>query len=354
MEASLPSPPPHRSRPRRAGRSLVAAAAASALVVGATACAGEADDAGIDTDVDTVAPGQFEATAAYLSQAADRSAAESYRIEMLLSLTGEVDESAPPFMSGTVDGDSYHYVMDMGPMFDQMADAFGESLPPELADVDMSMEMAGDLEELYLRAPMYAELGDTAGAGPMADLGAIGDGWGYVDMGALGEQLPTELASAMTSQGLDPRAVLEIVQDADDVDELGSAEVRGEPVDGLSAEIALADLMRASGQDPDALAEIGGTDAVTEDAMEALYEATTTVDVWIDGDGYLARLELGWSFAELFEAMGEDPGDLDMIGLGDLEFRYAIDMFDYGATIDFEPPADVVDVTDAFAALAQV
>lgn len=147
--------------------------------------------------------------------------------------------------------------------------------------------------------------------------------------------------------------MLEILREADGVQELGTAEVRGEPADGLSAEIALADLMRASGHDPDALAEVGGFDAPPEDAMEAAYEAMTTVDVWIDPDGYLARLELGWSYAEMFAALGEDPGDLDLRGLGTLEFRYVIDMFDYGATIDVVPPTDAVDVTHVFAPLVQ-
>jgi len=51
--------------------------------------------------------------------------------------------------------------------------------------------------------------------------------------------------------------------------------------------------------------------------------------------------------------MGEDPDELAGLGVPDLHFAYAVDMFDHGTTVDFEAPDDAVDVTDAFAELVQ-
>ena len=82
-----------------------------------------------------------------------------------------------------------------------------------------------------------------------------------------------------------------------------------------------------------------------------MYDTPTTIEVWIDDDGYLRRFEFGWDMADLASALGEDPGELEGLGFGD--FRYVMDMFDYGTTVDFEAPADAVDITDAYAALAQ-
>jgi hypothetical protein len=348
---TVDTPTAHRSRDRgrRPGPALGAALAA-ALLLGASACATESGT-GAGDDADTVAAGGFEATAEYLQEAADQSTAEGYRVELLFSLDGEIDDDTPPMMTGGFEGDRYHYEMDLGTVVEQTAEAMGESLPGELDGLDMDFEMAGDAETLYLRAPMFAQMGGGAAAGPAGDLAAMGDGWGSVDLAALGDQVPADLASAMGGQGIDPQVVVAMVQEADDVTDLGDGEVRGVQVRGLSAEVTMAEMLEASGQDPVAFAELNG--GVDDGAAEALYDLTTPIDVWIDDDGYLRRMEFGYSMDEIVEAMGEDPADLTGAGLGDLDFAYALDMFDYGAELDFEAPDDAVDITDAFAALVQ-
>jgi hypothetical protein len=358
---SIPATPdtPRRRRTRRA---LGSAAAASVLLVGVAACAGESDDdAGVTTGGSAeaggstgaggagAAAGRFEATAAYLQQSAVQSEAEGYRVEMLFSMTGEVDEGADPLMSGEVDGDDYHYVMDMGVMMEEMSEGMG-GMPSGAGSLDMTMEMAGDLESFYLRAPMLAEMGPALGpeAGGLAEMG---DGWGYVDLTEMGDLLPADLASAIGTQGIDPRAVVDMIEGTDQVEDLGTSEVRGDAVHGLSTEISMTDLLEASGQDPEALAELGSQGTSTEDAVTEMYDTPTTIEIWIDDDGYLRRFEFGWEMADLASAMGADPDDLSGLGFGG--FRYVMDMYDYGATVDFEPPADAVDITDAYAALAQ-
>ena len=356
---SKPAIPDARPR-RRTRRAFGAAAAASVLLVGVSACAGESgDDAGVVTDgrgdggEDAGAAGgeigRFEATAAYLQQSAEQSTSEGYRTELLISMTGEIDETAPPFMSGSVEGAEYHYVMDMAPMMEQTAASMGQDLPAEMAALDLTMEMAGDPETMYIRAPMLAALGADAAA--PSGLAELGDGWGFVDMARLGEQLPTEAAAAMGGQGIDPRAVVEIIEGSEDVEDLGTSEVRGESVHGLSTEASMGDLLEASGQDPEALAEVAGTGG-TEEAVEALYDLQTPISVWIDDDGYLRRLEFGWDLSQIAGSMGGgEAAGTAAAALG--EIRYVMDMFDYGTTVEFEAPSDAVDVTDGFADLAQ-
>src|SRR5690606_26171159 len=112
---------------------------------------------------------------------------------------------------------------DLGPMMSEVAESMGESVPAEMAGMDLTMEMAGDADAFYLRAPMMATLG--GGAGAAGDLAAIGDGWGFVDMAALGEHVPGDVASALGAQSVYPQAVVAVVQGVDDVEEIGRAEV---------------------------------------------------------------------------------------------------------------------------------
>jgi hypothetical protein len=79
-----------------------------------------------------------------------------------------------------------------------------------------------------------------------------------------------------------------------------------------------------------------------------VYEVSTPIEVWIDEDGYLRRWVYGYSLAEIAEAMDVSAGPG-----GDMEFNFAVDMFDYGATVEFTAPADAVDLTDAYAGLIQ-
>ena len=223
-------------------------------------------------------------------------------------------------------------------------------MPAAMGSLDMTMEMAGDLETFYLRAPLFAEMGSELGP-EAAGLAEMGDGWGYVDLTAMGDLLPADLAAAIGTQGVDPRAIVDMIEGTEEVEDLGTGEVRGDAVHGLSTDISMAELLEASGQDPDALAEMGGQGAATEEATAELYDTPTTIEVWIDDDGFLRRFEFGWDIADLASALGEDPGEMRALGVGD--FRYVMDMYDYGATVDFEPPSDAVDITEAYAALAQ-
>ncbi len=342
------------TRRRPARRALASALVLPALVAG-SACADESDSSGGATDVQTI--DGFEATAVYLQQAAEQTTAEGYRVEMFFALSEEADDTVPPLMSGEVNGDEYHYVLDFGSMMDEMAGAFGDAgsaASGVLDELDTTMEMAGDPESMYIRAPMFADIAAMAGGdapGPIAGLADLGDGWGHVDMAALGDQLPSDLAAAMGGQGVDPQVVVDMIGATEGVEDLGTDEVRGTSVHGVAADVTLGDLLEASGQDPDAFADISSFG--DSSAVDTLYDITTPVEVWVDDEGYLRRMSYGWGFDDIAEAMGADAGDVAGTGMGGMHFSYVMDMFDYGSEVDFEVPADAVDITDAFAAVAE-
>jgi hypothetical protein len=353
-----------RRRARRAAATLLTL---TLLTAGAAACAQEADNGSITMEpVDNGTSGggdstgggaaDFQATTEFLKESATRTEAVSRRIEMRAALGDSVPEDTPVMMQGEVAGDQFHYRMDLGPIMDMTASMVGGGADPEdiLGDMDLTMEMIGTGDTWYIRAPMFADIGELTGGGVpgFEGLTAIGDGWGSIDVAALGDVLPGDLSSSvMGSGGVDPAALIEMVTNAEDVEDLGTDTIRDVEVHGLRAEVTMGDMLAASGQDPEALAQASGVGAAAEEMMQTLYDTPTPVEVWIDGDGYLARVTFGFSFADIFDAMGvsdELPGSMS-----DLSFAYSLDMFDYGETFSFDPPADATDVTDAFADLFQ-
>ena len=216
-------------------------------------------------------------------------------------------------------------------------------------DTDMTMETISDGDTLYIRAPFFATLGEMmpTGATPGADeLAALGDGWGSVSVAGLGEVLPEDVAASIAGQqSFNPRAAVEMMENAEGVEELGTEEIDGVTQRGLRADVTFADLIRTSGIDPETYAETDGADA--EAMMGELIDMRMPVEVWVDDDGYLRTLTYTLSMGDLIGAMDADlPGGA---GLGELDFVYAIRFADYGADFTFETPSEATDITDAFA-----
>jgi hypothetical protein len=361
-------------RPRRRARRAVASLLTlTLLTAGAAACAQEADNGSItmepvDNGTDdgggssTGGGANFQATTEFLKESATRTEDASRRIEMRVALGDSVPEDTPPMMQGEVDGDQFHYTMDLGPVMDMSASMVGGGVDAEdiLGDLDLTMEMIGTGDTWYIRAPMFADLSELAGGAGVPgfeELSALGDGWGSIDVASLGDVLPGDLSSSVLGQGgVDPTALIDMVTNAENVEDLGTDTIRDVEVHGLRAEVTMADMLEASGQDPDALAQVGGVGSDAEDMMQTLIDTPTSVEVWIDGDGYLARMTYGLSFDEIFDAMGvntDDAAGSELPSLDSLDFAYSLDMFDYGETFAFDPPADATDVTDAFAEIYQ-
>ena len=330
---------------------------ASLALIG-SACAQKADLADVTAgDVD------FEATREFVSAAAERSTGTPYRVEMTLAmdldLGGQSIDVDAPMMSGEQDGELSHMQMDMGPLMEEIGQLAppGEGIPPDVSEADLTMEIVADRQVMYLRAPMYGALADMPGTGqqpgPMGDLAAIGDRWGRVDLTELGDVLPlNDVAGAAGGQAADPRALLKLVADADDVDGLGDAEVRDVPVHGVAAQVTMREMLEASGLSAEDFSRSLGTSlpAGADAILDRILDAQTSVEAWVDDDGYVRRV--GYEFdllAMLADLMPE--GDLDGDAPSGFTYGITMDFYDYGddsIDIEFPDPDEAVDVTDSF------
>lgn len=363
-----------RARRSSGGRWMLA----SALVVAAlaSACATRADDdpltaAGTTDTTDTpgttdTTGGEVQATARALAQASERSTGEAHRFEMSMSMhavgsrPGERIDAEAPLMTGEQDGASYEVHMDMGQWMDEMM----SSLPPEaggnpLAGLDMTMDMAGDEQTFYIRAPIFTQIIEEAPAGAavgyIEDLAALGDQWGRVDIGELGGFSLSEVQGSVGGPGgSDPRVILDLVAGADDTEDLGADEIDGTPVTGTSAQISLGEMLEAQGVDPEQFsnqisANLGvgpRTNVDPEELAERYLAIEIPFEVWVDEASYVRRVSYEM---DLLAMAG--PGVDDGFGGSTTEFTMGttMDFSDYGdesIAIDF--PSDAVDVTEAY------
>jgi hypothetical protein len=359
-------------------------ALASALVVAAlaNACATRADDdplaaAGTsDTTATTegqpasgTGGGEVEATARALAQASERSTGEPHRVEMSMSMhaagsgPGEQIDAEAVLMTGEQNGDAYEFHMDMGPWMDEMMSSLPPSERPPV-DLDLTMDMAGDAHTLYLRAPMFAEIAAEAppgtDLGPVEDLVALGDQWGRIDIDALGGLSLSELQGTTggLGGGSDPRAILDLVAGADDVEDLGADQIDGTPVTGMAARLSLGEMLEAQGVDPEEFSNqfsaglgVGpGTNVDPDELAQRYLAIEIPFEVWVDDAGYVRRVSYEM---DLLEMVG--PGLDEGLGAGgptEFTMGTTMDFSDYGdpsIAIDF--PTDAVDVTEAYRAM---
>jgi hypothetical protein len=348
-----------RRRASRRTRTIGGLAAALTLALVGAAC-GEADgDGGGITIGDGDGDGKggaeavdFQPTAAFVAEAAERSAAEPYRMDLAMSFAGS---DSVPMATAMVDGDRSQMSLDMAEMLTVISQGMGSvgGAVPEFEGVDMTMEMITLPDTLYLRAPMFAALSDIGGgadAGVPPALVDLGDGWGSIDVAALGDALPADVQNAITGgQAFDPTVYLELVSDAEGVEELGTRDIDGERVTGLSAEVSFGDLLEAAGTDPSAFGELGPNEA-TDDLYDQMTGMTTPVEVWVDEAGFVRQIAYTLDMSELLDALGEGSSPLG----GDMSFGYTMDLYDYGdESISIEAPADATDITESFASLVE-
>ena len=342
------------------------AAAAVGLVVALTgaACADRAggpDVAAVGGDV-----GEFAATGEYLAGVARATDGLSYRLSvdatMRLQDDGDELEMGGSFMTGEVDGDLSSTTLDMAELFADVARQDpGDRAAAALLDTDLTMEMVTDGTTLYLRAPLYASMADLAldgGAspddlGPLADLAALGDGWGRVDMSRLS---PSEVARAAGAQSPDPRSFLDMATNGTDVRDLGTETIDGVEARGLGATITYGDMLAAQDMDADDLRDsLGGTAGAAGEAPEELWDEVIDrvvdmempLEVWVDDDDRVRRISLVMDLTETIEAAAEAAGE--DLGEGGFAVTSVVDFSDYGDdTIEIEVPTDAVDVTDVY------
>jgi len=340
-------------------RRLAALGGAAALLLG-TACgdddADQADDETSGVELDgpgsegAADPAGFEATPGYLSKVVEESTGQSYRYEMTMSMDigGEPLDFGGPIATGEFDGTRNHMQMDMGVMFDAVMDSMGgsEDLPAGMDFGDMTVEYVTDTDAMYIRAPFFGAMlgevppgaaGELGEAGGLVDaFGSLGDGWGRVDLSAMGDVLPGEAAGSLGGgQAYDPAVFLEMVRQSESAEELGSDEIDGEPVNGIAAEVSMAEMLEAQGMGPEDLGS----------GAEGMAGMTFPIEVWVGEDDLIRRLS--YSFDE--ETLS-DLGGADATGMGGVSAT--MDFLDYGDSFEVEVPTDdeVVDITDAFVA----
>lgn len=266
-------------------RTLAALLASAALFAGACS-----DDGG--QTVEALDP---EAAAAALRSAPDAAAdAGSARIEMVMSFDAQ-GEKFEITAEGMFSGAQAMLTMDLG---EQLAAALPDEQLPDGFDEPMVVVVDGPIT--YMKMPMLAMITGS-------------DGW--LSMSAEDMGLSADLFTGGPATN-NPTQMLETLRGAsEEVEDLGTAEVRGTSVRGYRAVV---DFEKAADQVPEEM----------RDAYRQMLEDTPMtkmpMDVWIDADGLPRRMEM-----DLAAAMAEAGG-----GSGTV----TIDFFDYGADFDIEIP----------------
>jgi hypothetical protein len=338
------------------GRWLAIGATAALLVGAGAGCAQESDG-----DLVAAKPIEFAASPDYVASVVDATRDTSYRYSMSISFGMGGQSFDADIATGAFDGERSQVTMDFGAMLQQIG-GMGEEVPSELADADLTMEQVVDEDAIYLRAPFFSAMADQV-AGEGSDIidmtsepgGALfgiydqlGDGWGRIDVDALGDVLPADVQETLGGgQNADPRVFLDMLRNTESVEDLGTDEIDGDEVHGLAADVDLGDLLKASGTDPD---DIGGG---TTDELGDFTAFSFPLEVWIDGDDHVRRIDFTFgadSFTDLAEQSGQDIGDMPD-ELADFSMGMTMDFADYGDdSISIEAPSDAVDITDDFVA----
>jgi hypothetical protein len=131
-----------------------------------------------------------------------------------------------------------------------------------------------------------------------------------------------------------PGLFVDVVANAQDVEELGRDEIRGVAVDGLAARVPFENLLGAQG--------------TAIEGIELMNDITVAIEVWVDRDGLVRRVNLGFHRDDVAEALGQE-NELVTMSSFPVDVDYTLDLFDYGdESIDVEFPADAIDVTHAY------
>lgn len=331
---------------------------AAALVLGACAQEGSPPDAVTGGEV-----GEFAATTDYLSGVAQAAEEQSFR--MAIDMT--VRSSAPgedgfefggEMITGEVDGETSSMVLDMGQTMDNAA-------PGESIDGDLTMTIVTDGEVMYVQAPFFRTLAETAlseGAtrsdlGPLAALADLDEGeWGRVELEGL---TMAELAQTTGAQGVSADVFLDMAADGEDVEDLGTEEVRGIETRGLGATSTYEDMIVAQGISLDEFRDqmatsvpAGINEEEFDTVIDAMLDLEIPLEVWVDDDDNVRRVTFAIDMSEMMSGLA----DLDPTAAGvEMSANMSMEMFDYGdESIEIEVPTESTDVTDEFLELMEV
>lgn len=228
------------------------------------------------------------------------------------------------------------------------------------AKMAMEMKMSGGAQEMTINAEGAFEFESQRGSMTM-DLGALGAqmGGGKIEMITDGTilymKMPNAAAMGVTTPWVkmdlekmggaagmgqlsqlnnnDPSRTLDMLRGvSDDVEEVGTEDVRGTSTTHYKATI---DLEKALAETPE-----DGREALQQQ-VQTLGTTTLPVDVWIDDEGLLRRQEV------TMDLSNADTGGAPA-GATPTSMFMRMEMFDFGAEVNVEPPPanQVTDIAD--------
>ncbi|MCQ6555175.1 hypothetical protein NPS70_18555 [Streptomyces sp. C10-9-1] len=296
---------------RRAG----AAAVALAAVVGIAGCTGGDDKA-------AEAPAKAPAKAKLQSREAATEA-----LTTAFSKTSEA-KSARVYMTMTLPGPAAVGSMEMDGVLGWNPGAMDLTVTRESFEENPSAP--GEARMIMQDGVMYLDMGADAAAG------MDGKRWMKLDMAALAEQsgdkdLQKQLTGGLDNLNQDPAAQLAILLDSPNLKHVGSEKIGDVDTEHYEGSLTVAEMLEAN----------SSLDVLTPEQREELLGSVEQsgienydIEVWVDGDGYPARMNMGMDTPEGVIAMTAEYSD-------------------YGAEIAVEtPPADqTVDLAEMLAEL---
>jgi hypothetical protein len=304
---------------------------ALALVVSACAPTDEAgQEVSTGDPVEEVAPdpdpgagvgeGMAEATPQFMSQAAEQTAAvETGRFSMSMQVVGSAELPGDPVLyraEGAFAGPDRSYLsMDLSGMAD-VAEASGELGSEGMGGMGGMLftepfEVVVDGDTTYMKWPFFS--------------GALGASTPWVSTPSGAD------AAGLGDVSMDPSDVLDLMQGAGDVTEVGTEVVDG--TESVRYSVAL---------DLDALGESLGDDELS--GLGVLPAGAATIDVWIGDDGLVRRIVMEVDGSALAGLVPEGSGPTASAPVG--TFLMTVDLFDLGADVEIPVP-DPSEVSDA-------
>lgn len=196
----------------------------------------------------------------------------------------------------------------------------------------MTMDAAGEQVEMVFDGKAYYMKIPSLQSDPDAAQAFGGKPWLKMDLEALSEASGTDLTGLSQNTNNDPTQALRYLQGAsDDVREVGKEQVRGVETTRYTATLDLRKALEE--QAPEYREQM-------EKSLEQLTSTSLPADVWIDGEGRLAKMEYTMAVKE----SAAQPGG---------NVKTTMEFFDYGTAVDVTvPPAD--QVTDFAEVLQQL
>lgn len=310
-------------------------------------------------EVDGLPMVDLEASREFVLASAQRTEATSYRFEASISMLMDMGfvkielDGDEPMMTGLFDGERTSLRADLGVMFDEMADSdpmFEDALQQLAISRDqLIIDAVVDGTKLYLHAPIFAVPGMDAGLG--ADLRALANGWGHVNLAQVTGFGIDDITSLSGANGVDPTAVLDLLDlIGAEVRPDGAERVRGVETTRLIAPVSLGDLLATQG-DPSEMIGGFGADAGLGRQLDEMMATSVDITVNVDVQGLVRRVAYDIDLGEAFGSLMTDQVG-DMFGEIEMRMGMALDFIDYGHPDTVQVPEYSTDITAMFLNLA--